>query len=88
MTAVDNMQYAILEITFLIEMLFIFFYFGQILHTNLIDFSDTIYQSEWYRYPRSVQRFVLIMIMLAQKPFYVSAFGIIRCNLESFVAVS
>lgn len=26
--------------------------------------------------------------MRAQKPFYISAYGIIRCNLENFVGVS
>lgn len=53
-----------------------------------MDLSDTVYQMEWYRYPRSVRRFVLLMILRAQKPFYLSAFGILPLSLEVYVGVS
>lgn len=71
-----------------LNLLFFLFFFGEILHTNLIDLGQMVYQSEWYRYPLCTQRFVLIMIMRAQHSFHVSAYGIVRCNLENFVGVS
>lgn len=71
-----------------LETLFIFFYFGQMCHSNLINLGDLIYKSDWHHYPHSVQRCVLMMIMRAQQPFYISAYGIIRCDLETFLAVS
>lgn len=74
---------------FALQMLFIFFYFGQKVHSDLMALSDMIYQSEWYRYPRSVRRFVLLMMMRAQTPFYLSAYGgIMKCTLANFVRVS
>lgn len=57
-------------------------------HTKLIDLSDAIYQSEWHRYPRGPRRFVHLMIMQSQKPFYLSAFGIVALNLENYIGVS
>lgn len=71
-----------------LNLLFFLFFFGEILHTDLLELSERIYQSEWYRYPVCTQRFVLIMIMRAQHSFHVSAYGIVRCNLENFVGVS
>lgn len=71
-----------------LNLLFFLFFFGEILHTNLIDLSEMVYQTEWYRYPVCIQRFVLIVIMRAQHSFHVSAYGVVRCNLENFVGVS
>lgn len=66
----------------------IFYYLGQRIHSNMMDLSDTIYQTEWYQYPRSVRRFVLLMMMRSQRPFHLTANGLIRMNLENFVRVS
>lgn len=71
-----------------LNLLFILSYFGQILHTNLNDMSEMMYQSEWYRYPNSVQHFVMFMMMRGQRSFYISAYGMMHCNLENFVGVS
>lgn len=69
-------------------LLFIFFYLGQQFHSSLLGLSDTVYQTEWYRYPRSVRRFLLLMILRAQKPFYLCAYNILALNLENYVGVS
>lgn len=82
------MQLSTLAVLFMLQALFAFCYLGQILHSNLIDLPDAIYQSNWYRHTRCFQRFILLMLMLSQQPFYISAFGIMRCNLENFVGVS
>lgn len=71
-----------------LNLLFIFFYFGQILHTNLNNVSEMIYQTVWYRYPHRVQRFILIIMVRARRPFFISAYGVMHCNLENFLGVS
>lgn len=68
--------------------LFIYFYMGQKFHSNSMNLSDAIYQTEWHRYPRSVRRFVLLIILRSQKPFYLSSYGILKLNLKNFVGVS
>lgn len=54
----------------------------------MTDLSDQIYQTEWHRFPRSVRRFVQLILMRAQKPFYLSAFDMMTLNLKGFVCVS
>lgn len=75
-------------VLFSLGLLYIFFYFGQKLNSNLLELSDMIYQSEWHQYTPSVRRFVLLMIMKAQRPVYLSAYGLIELNSENFVNVS
>lgn len=83
-----DLQMAFLASIFANNLLCIFCVLGQVFRTKLIDLSDTIYQSEWYRYPRSVQRLLHLMVMKSQQPFDLSAFGIIALNLENYVGVS
>lgn len=83
-----DLQASILVIAFPLQMIFAFSYIGQKVHSDLMNLSDMLYQSEWYRYPRSVRRVLLLMMVRAQHPFYLSAYGIMRCTLENFVRVS
>lgn len=68
--------------------MFIYFYLGQKLHTNLMELSDAIYQTGWHRYPSKVNCFILIMMMRSQQPYFLSAFGAIKLNFVNFVHVS
>lgn len=68
--------------------LLIYFGLGQLFHSILASMSDKVYQTEWHRYPRSLKYSVLFMIKRSQKPFYLSAFGMMALNLENFVTVS
>lgn len=81
-------QMPILVTTSLLEILFAYSFFGQILHTKLADLNDAIYQSKWYQYPPCAQRIVLIMTLHVQKPFYIGAYGLLHCKLANFVDVS
>lgn len=67
--------------------LFILFYIGQKLRSDLADSIDKIYATEWHRYPCSVRRHVLLMILRAQKPFTITACWCIPMNLEAYVGV-
>lgn len=81
------MQVPILAFSSFMIILAFLFYMGQRFHSNLMHLSVAVYQSEWYQYPRSVQCFVLLMMMRSQQPFYLSAYGMMRLNLETFVGV-
>lgn len=83
-----DLQMPILAFVSLLLTLAIYFYLGQRFHSNLIDLSDAIYDTEWQQYPRSIQRFVQLMMMRSQRPFYLSAYGLLELNLENFVGVS
>lgn len=65
----------------------VFFYLGQEFHSISMDLCDGIYQTDWHRHPQSIQRFILFIMMRSQRPFYLSAFGIMKLNLENFVGV-
>lgn len=84
----SDLQMAFLASSAATLMLFILFGLGQMFHSNLRDSSDAIYQSEWHRYPCSVRRFVQLMIMRSQRPFHLSAHGIMKLTLENYVRVS
>lgn len=86
--ALYHLQASILLCLFSLSTLAILFYLGQHFHSSAMELSVTIYQSEWHRYPRSVRRFVLLMMQRSQRPFYLSAYGIMSLNLENFVGVS
>lgn len=66
----------------------ILFYFGQNFNSTMMELSVTIYKSEWYQYPRSVQRFVLLMMQRSQRPFHFSAYGLIELHLQNYLGVS
>lgn len=74
----------------LIPSTFLLFYstFGQMFHSNLAGLSDTVYQTEWHRYPRRLQYFVLFAMKRSQKSFFLSAFGLMALNLENYLGVS
>lgn len=71
-----------------ITLLFVLFYLGQMFHSQLAGLGDDIYHTKWHQYPRSVRRFVHLIIMRSQKPFYLSALGIMTLDLKGFVRVS
>lgn len=83
-----EVAFPFLGVILALELLFAVFCFGQMLHSTLIDLNDLIYQSQWYKHPRVVQRCLLLMLTRAQKPFYISAYGFMRCDLGNFVGVS
>lgn len=69
-------------------LLAILFYLGENFHTISMNLTDVIYQMKWYQHPGSVRRFLVIMMIRSQQPFYLSAYGIMKLNLENFLRVS
>lgn len=76
-----------MAIIFVLILLSIFFYIGQRLHTCLMGLGDRIYDSSWYQYPPKVQQCVLVIMTRTQQPFYITAYGMIKCDLKAFSQV-
>lgn len=70
-----------------LALLYIYFHIGQEIHSNSLDLNYVVYQTEWYRYPCKVQRYLNFMILRSQQPFYLSAYGIMKLNSENYVGV-
>lgn len=84
----SNIQSPIMSVFLALNLLFVLFNYGQKLHSHLMNCSAMVYQTEWYRHPRSIKFFVLIMMMRTQKPFFLSAYGTMECNLGNFLGVN
>lgn len=78
---------AIFAITTASFFMFIFFYMGQSFTSNLAGFADAAFHTQWVHYPSSVRRFIQFFIMRSQRPFHLSAFGLMALTLENFVDV-
>lgn len=78
----------IFMVIFGLLLLQILFYFGEKVHSDLLNISHMIYETEWHRYPCKIRLYVLLMMVRSQKPFYLSAYGIIDLHLINFVGVS
>lgn len=67
--------------------LYLFCFAGCVATDNLIKFADALFESNWFRMPNHLQKYFIIMIAEAQKPFYFEGFGLVRLSLEAFTKV-
>lgn len=88
-SSVGGMQFLMVSIIFFVSGagLALNFGAGQHFHSNMESLSGIIYQTEWYRYPQSVRRFMPMVILRAQQRFHLSAYGVMKLNLGNFVNV-
>lgn len=82
-----DMQLTISVIAYELLLLFALFFAGNKLHSDLMELHDMIYQSAWYTQSSRVQRLLLLMMIRAQRDFYIGAFGLMKCDLQNFVGV-
>lgn len=68
--------------------LLIYSYLGERFSANLLGLSGVIYQSEWYRYSKRVRRYLVLMMVRSQQPFYLNAYGLMTLNLANYIGVS
>lgn len=50
--------------------------------------SDSIYSIHWYNYPAKFSKNVYLIMLIAQKPYYIHGGKMITCSLETFTSVS
>ncbi|KAK9503053.1 hypothetical protein O3M35_011705 [Rhynocoris fuscipes] len=67
---------------------FIFCWYGQKIQDSSSEIGEVIYKTNWYKYPESVKRYILIMQPCAQRPLKLTAAGFIDVELPTFLDVS
>lgn len=72
---------------YILDILIFLCFFGNVLTNSLIEVADYAYDSEWYNYPNKSRAYVAFMIQSAQKPFFISAYGIMPCTIENLLKV-
>lgn len=72
---------------YILDTLFFLCYFGDVLTNSLIEVADYAYDSEWYNYPIKRRAYVAFLIQSAQRPFFISAYGILPCTIENLLKV-
>lgn len=68
--------------------LFVLCRFGEMMTGYFDKISDTIYISDWYRFPTKSQKMLLIIIHTAQQPIIISGYGNTMLTHDSFKEVS
>lgn len=73
-----------------IAIFFMYCYLGDEITSKSLQIADDIYGRIWYEYPVDSQKYMILMIMRAQRPFYFTGLtnSILNCSLETFKAVS
>lgn len=61
-------------------------FFDKFFKTKYI--NQAVYNIEWYEYPPSLRKHLVIMMMRTQKPTHIKGFKMITCSLETFMSVS
>lgn len=62
--------------------------FGQRVSNAFIEIDSNIDQLDWYLFSLEMQKMLIILMIIAQKPVRLDVFGNISCDREDFKAVS
>lgn len=68
--------------------MFIYCYCGNSLTTSCERTAYAALQLSWYKYPMKYQKFLKQIVLLAQQPFYLSGYHMMKCSFETFKSVS
>lgn len=67
--------------------LFLYCFFGDRTTDNFLAFGDVVYDMDFYKFDRDLQRYLTLMIASTQAPVYYHGFNILNLNLITFNAV-
>lgn len=73
---------------FIYSTLFSFCYLGDQITFKAAEVNESIYSSEWYKYPPIIQIFTVHIIRRSQKPFIMIGCSLVTCSLQSLKQVS
>lgn len=71
-----------------ISSLFAYCYFGKIATNSYDQMAECLYDCNWHELDLQHQKYILVMMMNAQRPIYYNGFGVADLNLETFTTVS
>lgn len=72
---------------FALMWIFFYCYFAAKIANNLDLINNIVYNTLWYNYPVDIQRSLIPMMRVSQKPFNFNALNMFDCNLEKFGVV-
>lgn len=67
--------------------MFLYCYFGVLATESFKSMTDSLYESEWSKFPVALQKYVIVMIANMQKPLRYHGFGIANLDLVTFIGV-
>lgn len=62
-------------------------FFGERVTNAFEDLEHTVYQCDWYLFPREIQKFVPTIMINVQQPVNIRIFGKFNCTLRTFKQV-
>lgn len=68
--------------------IFPYCFYATLLELRLFHIADEIFESQWYKYPAHLQKYITLIIAFAQIRRSFDGFGIFRCSLETFMKVN
>lgn len=68
--------------------LFLYCFLGERTTQNYLSFGELVYRSKWHRLPARLQKPIIMMIAVAQRPLYYNVFGIAHLNVSTFGKVN
>lgn len=83
-----DVEVAIVTASFFLQMVFVFGYFADQLKAEAFKMNESIYCSEWYRFPPKIQMFMIYVMRRAQKPYLLQGLSLTNCSLQSFMDVN
>lgn len=66
---------------------FVYCYFSEGLTADLLEVSDILYESMWYKLPNQEQKLLILPIQRAQRVFRLNGFKFVACSLDTFSRV-
>lgn len=68
--------------------LFIYCFFGKLTTESFSKMADSLFNSNWQKFPIKLQKDLVLLIGNMQKPLHYHGFGIVVLNLETFCKAS
>lgn len=87
--AVDpiSLLFALLSIYWSFVQMFIFCNFGENINDHFSRVDDTIYDCDWYTFPKEIQRMLPVVMISAQRPVTLTGFANFSCTRQAFKKV-
>lgn len=71
-----------------ILIIFLIIFFSPKMSSKIIEIDDNNYGQKWYKYPKSIKIYILLLIQNTQQPKHLTEHNLFYCNLEIFKRVN
>lgn len=71
----------------LLVQLFLYCYVGEKLSSKIMKLSFATYQSSWYNLPKNLSQDLYFILMIAEKPFTLTAGKMLTINMKTFTSI-